>query len=375
MLKGINLTLMIGPAVPVPVSREVIEALTSVTVTIDSREQSGFQLDFTISNHSMLQTLFLLTSAVQIPFVRVLIIATVNGTTEVLMDGMMTHHQVTTDANTGRSTLTVMGKDLSVVMDYIDFSGIPYPAMPREARVALILAKYAVFGVIPLVIPSVMIDVPLPTERIYRHRGKDLAYVKRLAEEVGYVFYVDPGPAPGVSTAYWGPEIKVGAPQPALNINMDAHTNVETINFSIDKEKKKLPIVMIQEEITKAPIGIPIPDITPLNPPLGLIPPLTIGDKRITETARLKPLQGLLIGLAKAARYSEAVFATGTLDVLRYGRLLKARKLVGVRGAGPSFDGLYYVSGVTHKLKLGEYKQEFKLSRNGLVSTLQNVPV
>ena len=40
-------------------------------------------------------------------------------------------------------------------MDLIDFSGIPYPAMPRLARVALILAKYAVLGMVPLVIPSV----------------------------------------------------------------------------------------------------------------------------------------------------------------------------------------------------------------------------
>ena len=30
MLKGINLTLMIGPAVPVPVSQDVLDALTSV---------------------------------------------------------------------------------------------------------------------------------------------------------------------------------------------------------------------------------------------------------------------------------------------------------------------------------------------------------
>jgi hypothetical protein len=60
--------------------------------------------------------------------------------------------------------------------------------------------------------------------------------------------------------------------------------------------------------------------------------------------------------------------------VLRYGRVLKARKLVGVRGAGPAFDGLYYVRGVTHNLKRGEYKQSFTLSRNGLLSTVQQVP-
>ena len=42
-------------------------------------------------------------------------------------------------------------------------------------------------------------------------------------------------------------------------------------------------------------------------------------------------------------------------------------------GAGPAFDGLYYVKRVTHKIKRGEYKQDFTLTRNGLVSTVSTV--
>ena len=55
------------------------------------------------------------------------------------------------------------------------------------------------------------------------------------------------------------------------------------------------------------------------------------------------------------------------------GTVLKPRKLVGVRGAGLAYDGLYYVKSVTHKIKAGEYKQSFELSRNGLISTLPRV--
>jgi hypothetical protein len=61
--------------------------------------------------------------------------------------------------------------------------------------------------------------------------------------------------------------------------------------------------------------------------------------------------------------------------VLRYGQVLNARSLVGVRGAGTAFDGMWYVTGVTHHLKRGEYKQDFTLSRNGLVSTVSSVSV
>jgi len=260
------------------------------------------------------------------------------------------------------------------VMDYIDFSGIPYPAMPPEVRVLAILAKYAVFGVLPMVIPSVLIDVPIPVDRIPLQQGKDLAYVRALADDVGYVFYVDPGPVPGVSTAYWGPEIKVGVPQPALNVDFDVHANVESFSPTYVSDRKDMPAILIQNQATKVPIPIPIPDITPLNPPLGIVKPFPTGLEFIDGTAKLSPIRAAAIGLAKAAKSSDAVSATGTLDVLRYGRILRARQLVGVRGAGLAFDGLYYVKSVTHELKRGSYKQSFTLSRNGLISTLPVVP-
>jgi hypothetical protein len=374
MNKGIHLTLLIGPAIPVPVPQSVLDALTSLTVTTTSGQASGFQLTFIVNNQSPLQTLFLLSGGAQIPLVRVIIVVTINGSSEVLMDGVMTNHEVSPGREAGQSTLTISGEDLTAVMNYIDFSGMPFPAMPPEARVLLILAKYAMFGIIPLVIPSVLIDIPIPTDRIPIQQGKDLEYIKSLADEVGYVFYLDPGPSPGTSVAYWGPEIKVGAPQPALNTNMDAHTNVESLSFNFNADSKMLPIVFIQNPQTKVPIGIPIPDITPLNPPLGLIAPLPKNVQPITETAKYSPIRGALIGLAKAAKSADGVSGSGTLDVLRYGRVLKARKLVGVRGAGPAFDGLYYVQSVTHSIKRGEYKQNFTLGRNGLLSTVSTVP-
>lgn len=374
MAKGFYLTLMIGPMVPVPVSRSVLDALTSVeVVTTSGTATSGFELNFNVSKNSPLQTLFILSGGSVLPMVRVVITVTVNGTTEVLIDGVVTE-QTLKPGESGVSVLNIKGKDLTSVMDWIDFSGMPYPAMPPEARVALMVAKYAFLGVVPMVIPSVMIDLPNPLDRIPSQQGTDLQYIKELAEEVGYVFYVDPGPAPGMSIAYWGPEIKVGVPQPPLNTDMDAHTNVESINFSFNAESKVMPVILVQNQETRAIIPIPVPDITPLSPPLGLISPVARDIEWITGTARLSLVRAALVGLAKAAKTSEAVSADGTLDVLRYGHVLKARKLVSVRGAGMAFDGLYYVKSVTHSIKRGEYKQSFTLTRNGLISTLQKVP-
>jgi hypothetical protein len=77
MLKGIYLTLLVGPTVPIPLPGPVMEALTSVEVTTAAGQRSGFQLSFTMNNRSPLHTLFLLGS-LQTPKLRVIIVLTVN---------------------------------------------------------------------------------------------------------------------------------------------------------------------------------------------------------------------------------------------------------------------------------------------------------
>ncbi len=362
---------MIGPAVAVTASPSVIDALSDAEITSSADGRSGFQLTFNLNQRSSLQTAFLLSGTAVVPLMRVILTATVNSTPTVLMDGIVTNHQISPGAD--RTTLTMTGEDLSCVMNYIDFSGLPYPAIPAEAQVLLILAKYAVLGIIPKVIPSPLVDVPLPTDRIPVHSGKDLDYVKALAEDVGYVFYVEPGPAPAASIAYWGPQLKIGPVQPALNVDMDVHTNVESMNFTFDSDSYTLPVVYIQNPLTKVPLMIPVPDVTPLSPPLGAVPPVPKRFDLIKGTAKYSPTRGALIGMALAAKSAQAVTATGSLDVTRYGRILQPRKLVAVRGAGTAFDGLYYVNSVTHTIRPGEYKQSFSLVRNGLVSTVDRV--
>jgi hypothetical protein len=370
---GIKLQLLIGP-VPIPAPQEVVEALSSVKVEAGAGEtQAGFELTFDLPARSPLRTLFLLTGGGSLPLMRVVLVVQIGGHAESVIDGVTTNVE-TQPGEGGVSKLVVKGKDLSALMDIIELTGLPYPAMPPAVRVLLVLAKYAAFGVIPMVIPSIVEDLPIPVQRIPQQRGSDYAYVKSLAQQCGYVFYLEPGPVPATSKAYWGPEIRVGEPQPALSVNMDALTNVEQLNFNFDKESKTMPIVFFQEPISKVPIGIPIPDISPLNPPLGLVPPLPPQLKSLDNTAQMSPLSALMSGLAYAGQHSDSVFGNGRLDVVRYGRLLKSRALVGVRGAGLPFDGLYFVKSVTHDIKRGEYKQSFTLARNGLVSTFPTVP-
>ena len=372
MLKGMYLTLLMGPVIPAPIPHSLVDALTSVQVTVSAGQRSGFQLVFTFSKESLLNRV-LLPAGYFDPKIRVIIIATINGVPNVLMDGIITRQDMTPSSEPGQNTLSITGEDISLLMDLNDGVEIRFPAMPREARVALLLLKYAMYGVIPLIIPVLLPDIPDPTRNIPSQKGSDLAYIKQLATDSSYTFYVTPGPAPGTNIAYWGPEIRIGVPQPALNINMDANTNVESMSFGFDGLSAKSLTIQITEPITKIPISIPVPDISLLRPPLALKQAPALKSERLVDVSKYNPIEAASIGLSKAAASADAVTGSGQLDVLRYGHVLSARQLVGVRGAGLTYDGLYYVKSVTHNIKPGEYKQSFSLTRNGLISLTPRV--
>ncbi len=369
MLKTCYLTLLMGPMIPIPAPSIVADALQSAQVTITSGQRSGFQLVFQSAG---LQAL--LAAGYFDPSIRVVIMVTVGVIPTVLMDGIIVRQEVTPGNQPGTSTLTVTGEDLTILMDLTEIKGLPQPAMMDLVRVNLTLVKYLMYGIVPLVIPAIFDEVPLPTQRIPMQDGTDLKHIEELAKANGYVFYLDPGPLPGMSVAYWGPEIRVGIPQPALNINMDAYTNVESLSFSIDGSSRTNVGILIVEPNTKIGIPIPLPELSLLAPPLALKQAPALRFKALEGAAAEDPIKAMARGLGKASESNDAVTGSGSLDVARYGQPLKARALVGVRGAGIAFDGLYYVKSVTHNIKRGEYKQSFTLARNGTISLTPAVP-
>lgn len=373
VLKGVYLSLFVGPVAPLPAPRAVVDALTEAQVTTAAGAPSGFQLTFQLGHGSPLRSQFVLSGTSPVPVLRVVLAVTLNGAPVVISDGVVTDQQYTPGQGGNAGTLTITGRDLTALMDIFDLSGLPFPAVPDALQVLAIIGKYAGLGIAPVVIPPVQVEVPLPTEDIPGQQGTDLDHVNRLAYEAGYVFYIEPGPVPGANVAYFGPEIRVGEVQPTLSVDLDSQTNVESLSFRFDGESRAQVLTYVQEKTTKLPIPVPIPDVSLLNPPLGLVPPVPRKFKPL-GTAHLSPIRAVLRGLAAEARSNDVVTGSGSLDVLRYGRPLKARRLVGVRGASDPFNGLYFVKSVTHSIKRGEYKQNFELVRSGLLSTLPRLP-
>jgi hypothetical protein len=375
MLKGVHLTLMIGPAVPIPAPQSVMDALTAVQVT-SGKDKSGFQLTFAVSKDSPLLKTMLPAGYFDPMTTRVVIVVTLAGFPSVLMDGMVTRHELSPSDEPAQSTLTITGEDLSILMDVVEMPFMRYPGVPDIGKVYLILAKYAAFGIVPLGIPPIITDVTMPTKKIDTQQGTDLHYLKFLANLHGYTFYVEPGPLPGASIAYWGPDIRIPVPQSALNINMDGHTNVESLTFTLDGLAKKIFVFGVFDPVTeKIPIPLVLPSINILKPPLGarLTPPAKVEFPDWSFKDEMPKILDRALGAL--VRSSEAISVSGSLDVTRYGKVLRNRLLVGVRGAGLAYDGLYYVNSITHNIKHGEYKQSFQLSRDGLISNTPKVPV
>ena len=128
------------------------------------------------------------------------------------------------------------------------------------------------------------------------------------------------------------------------------------INFSYDALGPEEPQITIVDPLTK--IAIPIPMPGGLRPPLARSPAKPLRKTLRRDTANLNPAQAALRELAAQTGSSDAVNGSGEIDALRYGRGAASRRLVGVRGAGQSYDGNYYVQKVTHRIKRGRIQAE-----------------
>jgi hypothetical protein len=371
MLLGVNLSLLIGPTVPLPATPDIAEALQSASVTQNDEGRSGFQIVLQVGRAGPTDLLDyrLLLNPLLRPFNRVILTALFNAIPRVLIDGLITNQQFSPGNEPGTATLTLTGEDVSVAMD-MEKKRAEWPAMSEMVIANVIIGSYAQYGLVPMVMPPPTIDQPLPIERTPVQQGTDLDYLKSMAQRFGFVFYVESGPVPGVNTAYWGPPNRTGLPQRALTVNQCPEMNVDSINFTYNGMAPTIVDDVVQDKLTNS--SMPVITFASLRlPPLAAMPPLPFQLPNV-RTSLLDQSSGLSIIEAYAhaqgvtdKSVDSVVTAQGELDALRYGDVLTPRGIVGLRGAGFTFDGLYYVKSVSHSISKGKFKQRFNLSREG----------
>jgi len=362
-----------------PAPRVLAEAFESITVTqTDSGVSSGWQIvlraqrtrspsdDYEIVRHPLLK-----------PFTRVVAAVSMGASNRVLLDGLITHLELTPTQQGKDALLTITGDSIDTLMDLHDFT-IPWPAMTDAGIAAAVLAKYLPFGVRPSVVPPMPPpEPPDPDERTFIQNESDAQFLRRLAGLYGYVFFVTPGPQVGMNTAYWGPPPRMKPPQKALSIDLGSATNVNSLSFAYDAKGPTLVFGAVQSEYIEGEFPIASTQLTRL-PPLATSPAITallpFVDYQLYPNPAFEPGRALYEANAITQRSTDRVVtATGSVDTVRYGHILDVPGIVGVRGAGSTYDGYYYVNSVTHTLRLGTYTQDFVLSREGTGTTTMAV--
>jgi hypothetical protein len=365
--------------VPTPAPRAVAEAFESLTVTqTDAGVSTGWQLvlraerppsppgDYPLVTHPLLR-----------PFTRVIAAVSLGASSRVLLDGVITHIELKPPAQGQGALLTLTGDSVDALMELADLA-IPWPAMTDAVIVGMVLSKYAALGVIPkIVAPMPPPELPDPLEGVVVQNESDAAFLRSLADPYGYVFFVLPGPVVGTNTAYWGPPPRNLPPQRALSVDLGPATNVTSLAFSYAAKGPTMVFGAVESEFldTVVPIATTIPTRLP---PLAASPaiPALLPFVRLElySNPAYGPGRALYDANAITQRSTDSVVtAQGSLDTMQYGAVLQAPGVVGVRGAGASYDGNYYVSSVTHNLRLGSYTQDFVLTREGIGTTTGRV--
>jgi hypothetical protein len=382
MLPSVIVGLLIGaPAAPEPAPRALMAALQAITVSQGDagktgEYQQGFQIVFSARRGRAARADYpLLANPLLGAGKRVVITVTIQARPRVLIDGIITHQQLAGD---NEPVITLTGKDLTVLMDMVQ-AGERRPGQGDKEAALAIIGKYTAYGIKPQASDPATNSPATEDQRVPIQVATDLAHLRALAKSNGFIFYLRPGPTEKQSIAYWGAPPRDGQAQRALTTRMGAGTNVDALSFSYDS--------LAPTQVTGSYTDPDKAEATPLQAlerkggvALGKTQALKAGaefvrKRRLYDTP-FDAAQSLAQAQAAANRSAErTLVAKGKLETTRYGDLLVAPGVVGMRGAGKTYDGEYYVAKVTHKITPESYVQEFELSREGTGSTTETVKV
>ena len=370
-LLGIKANILIGPSpAALPMPPEALQALEELDIRLSDREPSGFRMVLRAGRTGPLD--FLETQLVADPRFnrgsRLVVTMVFDAIPTVIFDGLVTERHVSPGEGPSQGRIVLLGHDLTFEL-HREVRSVEHPAMDETVIANLIALNYAQFGLIPMVIPPMVVDPPLPVERTPQQLCSDWDYLNTMARRHGYDTYVEAGPAPLTNTLYWGPPIRPGLPQRTMTVSSGPVTDAYDIQAANSAEALTTVDTQVQDRQTGS--TMPVVAMMPSQAPLGALPEGAAQMGR-TRTSRIET-SGLTFAQAMARAQAEVdesarevVRVTGTVDSVRYNGALKARDLVFLRGAGTTFNGLYKVAEVRHRIRPGDYEQSFVLTRGEL---------
>jgi len=384
-ISRIELALRIGPGQPDPAPAALMSALRRVEVTQQDSAPSGFQITF-LTELTGDQDFALVQSELLKPFSRVLIRVAVDGVATTLIDGFVTHQQYMPGNGPDDSTFVVTGEDVIVKMDMLELSR-EFPSFADYTTVLEVLAPYMLLGIQPDVATTASTLIPL--DFVPQQSGTDRCYLQQLAQQNGYLFYVTPQESLFENTAYWGPPKRDDPPSALLDVAVGAASSVDAVQAEYDA---LAPTTYFGAAIERyVPPFIPIPFITwdgnrdpalATQRTLGMASVLGLEAKhQLWKDNQYSPARAIVKAQAMTEASTDNV-VTMSCDVLpvRIGQIVTAPSMVGVRGTGQDYDGLYYLKSAKHSINLlhdeqWNYTQSLVMSREGVGTTTQTLEV
>ena len=362
MSTGIYLQLRIGKTGPSGsldvASKELINALQSAEVILSEDGKDGFELVFAVGQNNAANVFTFEKLQKEIAqFNRVIISVIFGVIPKVLMDGVIVLQQFNPSSEPGKSTLTVKGEGLDVLMDLIQIQCPPdkWKGQSDDTIVSTIIGEYSKYKLTAKVASGETKDTRVQTNMT------DLEFIKKLAEDNGFVFYIEPDNS-GSNIAYFGPAKRAGVqPQKPLLFNMAAHSNVKKISLSADALKTKTLEGNVQDPETGDNTEVPKSDQKQESKKFGSVS--LVRKFKVQGDSSGKKIEDIYSkALAQANEEAKKpIIITGELDTIRYGDVLRARQIVKLQGLGEAFNDEYYVKKVQHTISRGSYNQNFTL--------------
>jgi phage protein D len=278
---------------------------------------------------------------------------------EPVMTGYVVETRAVFGEEPSTSTFDVVAMDASVLMD-LEQKVRAWPNMADSDIAESIFGEYGLTPVVDTAQPTRQEDDVVPIQR-----GTDMQFLRHLADRNGFDLFVAPGDA-GVE-GHFHPPILDEPPQGTLTVGFGGASTVAALTVTHEALR---PTTARAEQVAAESQETQSADVTSVSlDDLGGTSVLESDQLRATLLARTGLVDTAeLQTLAQAVvdRSSWAIRADGELTTDHYDGVLRARRLVAVRGVGRTLSGTYYVDRVLHTFSDEGYRQQFSLRRNAI---------
>jgi phage protein D len=305
-----------------------------------------------------------------IPWQRITILGGYGAQPDVLIDGYIAGVAPRYEPTASESSLVIWGYDASHAMDIED----KVVAWPDKKYSDIAAAIFGAYGLTPQVTDTQVIH--RADDSLLIQRGTDWQFLRRLGQRIGFEVLIRG------ATGIFAPPDLASTPQKDLAIAFGDDTNLVWFEPRLVAD---LPskVAMARTNAVDKLVETSAVEASPLTA-LGkrdgdaLRSGRDLASHKAAAIAPADPtydLGHMTAVLTGARRRSDwIVTAEGEIDGILYASPLRARNTVLVKGVGPTFAGLYYVTEVIHRFTPEAYTQRFKAVRNAVDLTGSEKP-